>query len=642
MQTPFVFMAVVAFALLFGLSVGLALRLRQASMRVAHLHAAKSRAMRDAFYRTSMMDASHDGLVLQRLNGAIIWANTAYCQMQGFGLEEIVGRNPLEFCIPDALRPGPEEIANFRYVPPAAIGEGEEAGIHLRRNQRKNGELFWNQISVSFLTAPDGEQTAVLVCRDVTEQVEREEMLRETSRELEHIVAHDSLTQAANRAALMSRLAEHFGSTDRRPTGLVNIDIDHFKQVNDTHGHAAGDALLCHVATALRAVARPGELVSRIGGDEFIIVLDGQSTIDDVSQRASAFHLAPGTCVHWQDRSIPFSISAGAAIVDPATEDATTLMAQADYALYQSKRSGRGRLAVYDSKMTERHQNANRLIRHLRHEIADDSLRFHFQPLVSIENGKVEGFETLVRLHHPIDGLIAPGRFLHLAAENGLMRELDLAAMRAALKLGRDARDRGHDGLRISFNASPEILGDPDFPATLRDEAARHTLGPENVVIEVLETVVLGQGVEDSPAMRTIRELHAAGFRVVLDDFGTGFAGLSHLANLPLSGIKIDQSLVRRLLTDETSRKIVASIADLCSDLHLATVAEGVEDRETAIALSRMNCSIVQGFWIAPALPSKDALSLIDRHDPTAFRTIDHPEGPDVIPLAPRRLHWSP
>jgi diguanylate cyclase (GGDEF)-like protein/PAS domain S-box-containing protein len=575
-----------------------------------------------------------DGIVLQRMDARIIFANKAYCDLVGRPIQEIFGRNPLEFCLPPENTPPPDVIENFVYD----RGDPHWQGLHIMRNRRKDGTLFWNQISVSFHEESSGTRYAILICREITAQIEAQQALEAARNDLHIAASCDPLTKLANRATLKDYLLRHFrargSETDHlvlaaghapvlvQPAstiGLISVDVDKFKGINDTHGHAAGDCVICHVADTMSALIRKDGLVARLGGDEFVSVIPNLGSLDELLTIAERLHEGLSTVVDWRGRPIPCSVSLGAAFADDTVEEPDQLLQMADWALYEAKKQGRGRVVLYDAALQARHERSTRLGRHLKKEIADGRLTFEFQPILCTATGRIGGFETLVRWNHPSEGLLSPAGFLDLAERNGLMAELDLCAMDAALSLGAELRDAGYPGLRIGFNASPDLLNHPDFMKKLTEATATYRLAAEQVAIEIIETVVLGEDARDSPAMQAISHLRDAGYHVLLDDFGTGFAGLSHLARLPLSGIKIDRSMTERVISDETSQKIVAAVADLCGNLGLTLVAEGVETQEIADWLIAAGCPSLQGYWLSRAISRGHVLEFLDAHDRAGF-----------------------
>ena len=553
--------------------------------------------LREAEHFRLAVEHASDGIVIQELDGRIVWTNPGYCAIMGRTAEEMVGLNPLSFALPPEDRPDPETIAAFRYVP----GDPAANRLQLFRNMRKDGTVFWNQISVSIRTDAAGRQNAILVCRDVTEQIEREERLREAGEQLRYRAAHDLMTGLANRTEAM-RIAQRqlrIAAMDASHLGMLHIDLDKFKEINDTHGHAAGDEILGHVAEILRRCVRGGDTVARVGGDEFVVLCPGLENLPDLRRIAAGIIRELRTPIDWQDRQLSCGASIGAALSAGDDCDADTLLLQADFALYEAKRSGRNRVAVYDEELHQRHLLEQRRAAELREAIEFEALETWFQPKMDLETGLVSGFETLIRWQHPTEGLLAPGAFLDIAGDLGMLGEADISSMLKALEMKHRLDWGGHRGLDIAFNASSDLLAHPNFVPLLVNGVESRGIRRDEVTIEVLETTVFGNLSERSLPSMVIGDLAEAGFNVVLDDFGTGYAGLAHLASLPVTGVKIDRSLITGLLDDPTSEKIIRAIIDLCRELRLSTVAEGVETMDAALRLKALGCDTLQGYWLS-------------------------------------------
>ena len=552
-------------------------------------------------YRMSVENTS-DGILLQDLKGRIIWCNDAYCNIMRVRKSDIVGRNPMEFAFPDDEQPSQAEIDAFTYDPT----DIRLKSLQLYRNKRSDGNLFWSQLSVAFRTSADGEDYAVLVCRDVSQQVEREKYLEDLTARLEHEATHDNLTGVPNRGAFLSFIKAALQDNPDGTVGLLHVDLDNFKTINDTHGHSAGDAVLRHTAQTIKSRLRKSDMVARVGGDEFVVVCGDSEDLEylgAVGQRLLDALAKPFT---WSDRLLIAEASIGAAQCEAGNTDAEDLLIKADFALYEAKRSGRGCIELYDASLYERHAHETRLASELAEAIDTGAFDFSFQPIKNLWNDKVVGFETLARWIHPDTGRVySPAEFLPIIEDIGLLGELDMLSMMTALEKKASLARIGFDDLRISFNASPELLAHPDFINRLIWAVEASNLDRNHITIEVLETNNFGDTAETSSQGAIIRDLKQAGFQVFLDDFGVGFAGLSHLATLDLSGVKIDRSLVSRILTDDVSFKIVRKAIELCNDLSISVIAEGVEDEITARALQNMGCSLIQGYWISRPIPSE-------------------------------------
>ncbi|WP_368186555.1 putative bifunctional diguanylate cyclase/phosphodiesterase [Aestuariibius sp. HNIBRBA575] len=568
------------------------------------------RQLREAEHFRMVAEHANDGIVIQDMDGSVVWPNPAYCRIMKRKAEDIIGRNPLEFALPNEDKPPPEAIEKFRYQ----RGSNNSTGLHLFRNVRGDGTMFWNQINVSIRQSADGNEHAILVCRDVTEQIEHEEKLHEARNKLEIAATHDSLTGLANRGALLRFTEDMLSLTAHRSgnVGLLHMDLDKFKEINDTHGHSAGDATLKHVADALRENVRSSDMVARVGGDEFVVVCPGVNALEDLEELGQSLANAISVPFEWRERTLVCRASIGAALSENDGLDSEELLLRADFALYEAKREGRDQVASYDEVLHQRHTLELRRGTELREAVLEHKLIHYFQPTLNLETGAIEGFETLVRWQHPEDGLIPPIHFLPMAEELGLMAELDFLSMDAALSM-KALMDRSQmPGLKFAFNASGELLAHPEFIDRLMRGVLGRGIDPSQVVIEVLETTVIGDVQDENAPARVIAELRDAGFRVMLDDFGVGYAGLAHLAQLAVTGVKIDQSLVRNMMHDETSAKIVATIIELCENLELELIAEGVESHDMAGRLHELGCPILQGYWVSRPMPTEQVSNWLE------------------------------
>ncbi|MEM9625430.1 MAG: EAL domain-containing protein [Pseudomonadota bacterium] len=576
---------------------------------------------------------ANDGIVVQDVFGRIEWSNPAYSRISGFHADEIRGRRPQEFILPDDEKPSDEEIASFRYN----ISSGILNSYEIVRNVRKSGETFWNQLSFAVVgNQNDPDLKVIVICRDVTEQIEHEEALKKSKQEVEHLAWHDILTGLANRTQLAAFLDKHLQQSLEK-VGLLHIDLDRFKAVNDTLGHAAGDAVLVHVGNVMRSLVRSDDLVSRVGGDEFVIA--SPNIRDEVALKTTAERLVAALRepLRWQGRSIPISASIGISISRPSGCDAEKLLHEADIALYQVKADGRGSFMSFDEELGKIYRHRQQLHAALVTAIKDDQLFVVFQPQQDLTSGEILGFEALVRWQHPDFGILPPAAFFDVAEEGGLMPGIDRIAARRALDGLSAMRLAGWSELRMSLNVSSNLLAEDDFVETLIHEVATRGLEPEKVSVEILETTLFSSADETTP--RSIQHLADAGFIIELDDFGTGYAGLSHLARLPIQGVKIDCSMIQRLPDDITSQAIVRAIIDLCHELGFQTVAEGVERPEQQAFLAESGCCAVQGYNIARPMSLVDALDWLAKSEQPSSSPKPHSKLP--LEVSASREHRS-
>ena len=548
---------------------------------------------------------ANDGIVLQRSDATILWCNEAYCQIMGRDPTFWIGKRPQKWVYPPELCPTDEEIEAFRYEEHTH----ELGALRIQENMRADGSRFWNQTSVSSVPGVrDGEPLYVLTCRDVTEQVERESALALANEKLEKAVNYDALTGLANRRKLMAVFEEALLQAKQRAleVGVVHIDLDRFKEINDTHGHAAGDAVLIDVAQKLQRLRPAKGLAARLGGDEFVMLVPNLTRADVLTQIAQDFLQAVSDGCYWKGIRLNYSASLGLALSTDKCRTSEELITRADFALYEAKSKGRDTFMIYDAPLARAHVEKKRLAVDLAQALRHDELSFHFQPIVNLQDMCVEGFETLARWHHPQRGLVNPGEFIDVAHDIGLLEDLDMNAMRAAIAAKQTLRKCGFSDIYASFNASFQTLRNEGLAETMTWAMDAADFPRDQLVAEVLETVIIDDPSQDVTVAQQIARLEAAGFRARLDDFGIGYAGLAHLAQLKVHGIKIDRSLIRKIGTDPTSERIVSAILSLANDLNIDVIAEGVEDAQTARHLVRANCKSMQGFGIAYPMPLSD------------------------------------
>ncbi|MEP6503656.1 MAG: EAL domain-containing protein [Betaproteobacteria bacterium] len=428
------------------------------------------------------------------------------------------------------------------------------------------------------------------VIADVTEQVSAQERLR--------LLAHtDSLTGLANRFTLHGALRAAL-SQDRL-IALFALDLDHFKLVNDTLGHAAGDKLLQLVAARLLACRRPGDLVARLGGDEFALLLlradaapEGEAEIDVDALARELIGLLE-EAVEIDGRSMRASASVGIARPIDAQVSADDLLVHADIALYAAKKAGRGRHESYSVNLGDRNRRSVTIEHELRQAMSRGELALHWQPKVDIETSRVVGAEALLRWHHPELGSVAPIEFIPIAEKSGLIRDVGAWVLREACHIAAATLP----GLTISVNVSPSQLRDDEFTACVGDALASSGLEPFRLELEITESVFID---DVDGALQRLHALRRLGLHVALDDFGTGYSSLAYLRRFPFDTLKIDRAFVNELMTSLDARAIVQMISQLAVTLNMRTVAEGVETPAQLTAVASVGCDEVQGYLVSP------------------------------------------
>jgi diguanylate cyclase (GGDEF)-like protein/PAS domain S-box-containing protein len=441
-----------------------------------------------------------------------------------------------------------------------------------------------------------GQVTSVLsVCRDITER-------KKAELALEHQALHDELTGLPNRTLLRDRLDQAVREHERtqQPLALLVLDMDRFKEVNDTLGHPAGDVLLRQVGQRLCAGVRASDSVARLGGDEFAVILPGVGAEDAMSMaRAVLAQLhAP---LDIEGHVVSLSSSIGITVCPDHGVDPDVLLRRADVAMYAAKASGCGS-SVYAAKLDKHSPQRLAMDGELRRAIASDGLVLHYQPKVDLRSGLVAGVEALVRWQHPQRGFVEPAEFIPLAEHSGLIRPLTEWVIAAALAQHKIWRNEGLE-LPVAVNLSVRVLPDgelPGFIARLLDEME---LPSDALEIEVTES---GLMVDPERSRQNIAALRALGLKVAIDDFGTGYSSLAYLRELQVDEVKIDKSFVRDLAADANDRAIVRAVLDIASDLGLRVVAEGVEDAATWDLLVGLGCDLAQGYYLSPPLGPRE------------------------------------
>jgi diguanylate cyclase (GGDEF)-like protein/PAS domain S-box-containing protein len=434
------------------------------------------------------------------------------------------------------------------------------------------------------------------VIADVTEQVMAQERLQ-------HLAHTDSLTGLANRftlhGALRAALQQH------RLVALMALDLDHFKLVNDTLGHAAGDKLLQTVAARLLACRRPTDLVARLGGDEFALLvlketgdMAAEPDVDALSRRLIEVLEEP---VEIDGRSLRASASIGVARPSAADVSADDLLVHADIALYAAKKAGRGRWEAYSSDLGDRNRRSVAVEQELRQAVQRGELQLHWQPKVDIESSRVVGAEVLLRWRHPQLGSVAPIEFIPIAEKSGVIRAIGMWVLREACQVAAAQLP----GLTISVNVSPAQLRDDEFIACVRDALHASALDPFRLELEITESVFID---DVDGALQRLHALRALGVRVALDDFGTGYSSLAYLRRFPFDTLKIDRAFVNELMNSLDTRAIVQMISQLALTLNMRTVAEGVETAAQLSVVSSVGCDEIQGWLVSPACPLDEFL----------------------------------
>jgi diguanylate cyclase (GGDEF)-like protein/PAS domain S-box-containing protein len=473
-----------------------------------------------------------------------------------------------------------------------------------------DGGLRWISERGSAILSESGERLWLDgVLLDVTDQVLAEQdrdraeaALRQQAELNRHQALHDSLTDLPNRVLFQDRVRQVILGAEREGGGVAVLvmDLDRFKEINDTLGHASGDRLLVEAARRLRTTLRGADSIARLGGDEFAILLhDGSpSGVAAAAQRIHGAFAAPFSL-----DGLPLQIEAsiGAATYPEHADDVEGLIQRADIAMYVAKRDNSG-WELYDRSQDDHQPHRLSLISELRRAIDERELVLHYQPKLELRSGQVASVEALVRWHHPTRGLVGPNEFIDVVQETSLIKPLTLYVIDEALRQCRAWAAEGHP-LAVAVNVSTRNLIDLDFPDQVAALLARWEVGPQQLELEITESAI----VADMFRMRGVLErLGAMGLRISVDDFGTGYTSLGYLRRLPISELKIDRSFVSHMATSEEDAVIVRSTIDLGRNLGLGVVAEGVEDPEVLQRLCELGCDVAQGYLMSRPIPADE------------------------------------
>jgi diguanylate cyclase (GGDEF)-like protein/PAS domain S-box-containing protein len=523
-------------------------------------------------------------------DGMFIDCNQAFFDMSSYKREEVIGRTSEEVGIWADARDRQAMMNMLRQ-------DSSICGLEVQL-RRKGGEIGWGQISASVIEI-DGVRCALSITRDISAARTAENTIRS-------LAFYDPLTGLPNRRMLMERLRQpqDAGAMGDRSQALLMIDLDHFKTLNDTLGHPCGDLMLKEVARRIVACAHEADTVCRMGGDEFVVLLE---ELSKVAEEAAAQAKAVGEkilaaldqpCL-LDNHECHSTASIGIAVFGDRQDSTDEILQQAEIALYQSKAAGRNTLRFFSPALQAAVNARATLEEDLRQGIKTKQFLLYYQP--QVERGHVTGAEALIRWKHPRRGIVSPNDFIPLAEESRLILPLgdwvlEAACEQIALWAGR--KETAH--LTVAVNISALQFRQPEFVEQVLAILSRTGAKPENLRLELTESMLV-ENIEDIIAK--MNELKSHGLRFSLDDFGTGYSSLAYLKRLPLDRLKIDRSFVRDMLVDATSGAITQTILSLGRAMGVAVIAEGVETEEQRDYLAGLGCHSFQGFLFSPPLP---------------------------------------
>ncbi len=543
----------------------------------------------------AVLDNVAEGIITVDENGLVQSFNPAAEQIFGFSASEVIGRRFRTLIA--------EPISHLFAQTPVGPANCEAALVPRRETvgYRRDGKRVALDLAMSKVSI-DAQRLSIVSVRDITERKRWEDILR-------YQALHDSLTNLPNRLLLHDRLQVSItmGSQVNKPFALLLLDLDHFKEVNDTFGHQNGDSLLQEAASRLVGVLRPTDTIARLGGDEFGVILPNTDEVTAVAV-ASRILRAQEKPFTIERLRLHLGASIGIALFPEHGTTADTLLRYADVAMYEAKRSRAG-YRVYSPEQDRHASNRLALLAELRAAIDGNQLTLHFQPLADFKSERIIRVEALVRWQHPERGLVPPGDFIALAEQTGLIGELSRWVIDAALRECGTWHHRGYD-VAVSVNLSAQNLHDPQLPNTIAESLRTWGVSPSWLRVEITESCLMA---DPTRALDTLSRLSTLGVQISVDDFGTGYSSLAHLKRLPADEIKIDKSFVLHMGNSAEDAAIVRSTIGLGHDLGLTVVAEGVESPATLELLSSLGCDLAQGYYIGRPMPIPELIGWLDQ-----------------------------
>lgn len=549
-------------------------------------------------------DSSGEAMLITDERNRIVNVNAAFIRQTGYLREEVLGKDPKLFA--SGKTPSSVYQEMWRALTENNFWQGE------LWDRKRSGEIYPKWIRISAIRDDGGAVLFYIASfTDITDR-------KEAEARIEHLAHHDILTGLHNRFSMGERLEQAIASARREQQrlALLFIDLDRFKNINDSLGHHVGDQLLIEVAERLRGCVRDSDIVARIGGDEFIVVLVGINDNSDAAVVAENIQHTVSLRYEINGHEINTSPSIGISIYPDDGTIGDDLMKTADVAMYHAKAHGRNNYHYFNEAMLVAASERLRIERELLVAIDTNQLELHYQPQVRARDGHIVAMEALVRWNHPEDGLIYPDRFIAIAEESGLIIELGRWVIDEVCRQLVAWRALGFSEYKIAVNLSARQLQSQTLSDEIESILQRHQVDGRHLEIEITETAAMN---EPALAVMQLNALRELGISVAIDDFGTGYSSLSYLKRLPINTLKLDRSFVRDIERDENDAAICSATVALAHSLGLKIVAEGVENAAQRDFLATLNCDYLQGYFYSKPLPADKMARLLGEHSAAAI-----------------------
>ena len=551
----------------------------------------------DEFRKLSRaIEQSSNTVVITNTEGRIEYVNPKFSELTGYSADEVLGKTPSLWQSGDTADTIYDELwGNNKH------GEDWHGEI---KNKKKDGSYYWATESMSAIRDDNGEITHyVLLQQDITSQKEAESQLN-------YLAYYDNLTGLPNRRLFADRLQQAMKDADRkeRLVGVLYIDLDRFKNINDSLGHEAGDILLKEAAERLKGCVRANDTVSRMGGDEFTLVLPDMVHAHNAMNVAENIMESFSQPFHIDNISLFVTASIGITLYPLDDNDVDGLLKNADAAMYHAKDAGRNNFQFYSAEMTARAEERLQLENDLRQALAHNEFELYYQPQVNISDGNIVGMEALIRWHHPQHGLLAPDRFINVAEESGLIAPIGEWVLREACRQNQVLLASGLQPIRVAVNLSARQFRAPNLVETVNQALKDTGLDPALLELEITESMLMS---DIERVTRMLEELSATGITISIDDFGTGYSSLSYLKRFPISALKIDRSFIRDIPDNQDDIAITQAVISMAKGLGIKTVAEGVETREQLDFLKLYKCDLMQGYYFSKPVAYNEIVNLL-------------------------------
>lgn len=540
----------------------------------------------------------------------ILYVNPAFTRITGWEVDEVLGKSSHNFAAGDLQQAEMEDIRHAQ--------RKHTVGQAVLRCFRKDGQAFWNEMRVSPIRNAAQEVTHyVSVIADVSERIRNENQMA-------HLAMHDPLTGLANRTLLNDRLRQAIvrAQRDGRLVAVLLIDLDRFKQINDTLGHGTGDILLQVIANRLKGLALESDTLARLGGDEFVLLLSDLENELDVSRTGQMLLDLLSVPFDIDGDEINVTPSIGASIYPRDASDAENLLRLADVAMYEVKESGRNAFRCFAPEMGRHLLHRMTMEKDLRNALKRGELILHYQPKADLHSGNITGVEALIRWQHPQRGLVSPAQFIPLAEQTGLIVPIGGWVLREACRQAAQWQEDGLSPLRVAVNLSPQQFRQPDLVEEVGLVLTKTGLDPCWLELEVTESLVM-----DNPeaAADFLKRLKKMGIRLAMDDFGTGYSSLGNLKRFPFDVLKIDQSFVQNIVSEPDDALIAVAVIAMAHSLGLQVIAEGVENESQMRYLRTHLCDEIQGYLLSRPLPAAELAKFL--RDPRSLAVLsDRPD----------------